>query len=71
VTGARSLRVDWVPGSDALDGTCWCGASARAEDPATLWAWLLAHPDHPDAPGARPVPPAAPSLADRRTPLPV
>lgn len=40
-------RVDWMPGTDRLRGTCHCGATAEAEDPAVIWQWLLAHPDHP------------------------
>ena len=45
-----TFRVDWVPGSDTLQGTCFCGASTTAEDPATLLDWLDAHPfGHPDA----------------------
>jgi hypothetical protein len=39
-------RIFWTPGSDLLVGRCHCGAERRAEDPVTIWAWLLAHPDH-------------------------
>lgn len=47
-----SFRVDWMPGSDTLHGTCSCGATSTAEDPATLLDWLDAHPfGHPDPPG--------------------
>ncbi|TDC55646.1 hypothetical protein E1281_11365 [Actinomadura sp. KC345] len=41
------LRVEWSPGSDLLTGVCHCGAQHTAEDPAEIWTWLLAHPDHP------------------------
>jgi hypothetical protein len=40
-------RIHWTPGSDLLVGRCHCGAECRGEDPVTIWAWLLAHPDHP------------------------
>ncbi|WP_218617789.1 hypothetical protein [Cryptosporangium aurantiacum] len=60
--------MDWVPGSDRLHGRCHCGAESDAEDPVTLWEWLLAHPDHP-AGGALVVPPAPPSR--RRDVVPV
>jgi hypothetical protein len=39
-------RVDWMPGTDRLRGTCHCGATGEAEDPAVIWQWLLAHPAH-------------------------
>jgi hypothetical protein len=42
-----TYRVSWLPGSDLLVGSCYCGAERRAADPITIWAWLLAHPDHP------------------------
>ncbi|MEU8802053.1 hypothetical protein [Spirillospora sp. NPDC048819] len=48
-TGAGRLRVEWSPGSDRLTGICHCGAQHTAEDPAEIWTWLLAHPDHADA----------------------
>ncbi|MFD8568857.1 hypothetical protein [Streptomyces sp. NPDC059639] len=44
-------RVDWLPGTDLLSGTCHCGARHEAEDPVALWEWMLAHPDHPGPPG--------------------
>ena len=61
------VRVEWLPGSDRLRGRCSCGAEAEGEDPALLWEWLLAHPDHPaggpgDAPP--PEPPPASLVAD-------
>ncbi|MFE2628571.1 hypothetical protein ACFXDP_11630 [Streptomyces sp. NPDC059374] len=37
-------RVDWVPGTDLLHGTCHCGLEHRAEDPVRMWGWMLAHP---------------------------
>ena len=40
------FRIDWVPGTDRLLGTCHCGARGEQEDPALMWDWLLAHPDH-------------------------
>ncbi|TQM69035.1 hypothetical protein FHX41_2716 [Actinomadura hallensis] len=46
---AGRLRVEWSPGSDLLTGICHCGAHRTAEDPAEIWAWLLAHPAHPGA----------------------
>ncbi|MFC8131510.1 hypothetical protein [Streptomyces sp. NPDC057302] len=44
------FRVDWLPGTDLLDGTCHCGARHACQDPVTMWEWMLAHPDHPDHP---------------------
>ena len=40
------FRIEWVPGTDRLLGTCHCGAAAEAEDPVRMWHWLLAHPTH-------------------------
>jgi hypothetical protein len=37
------FRVDWLPGTDVLHGACECGASTEADDPVTLWSWLLKH----------------------------
>ena len=55
--GERVLRVNWLPGSDRLRGRCHCGAETEGEDPAQMWEWLLAHPDHPAGrPGEPPVP---------------
>jgi hypothetical protein len=45
VSGAL-LQVVWSPGSDHLTGVCHCGAEYRADGPAEVWQWLLAHPDH-------------------------
>ena len=58
LAGERVLRVNWLPGSDRLRGLCHCGAEAEAEDPAAMWAWLLAHPDHPAGGPEDPAPPA-------------
>jgi hypothetical protein len=44
--GRTTYRVEWIPGSDWLRGACHCGAVTEAEDPARIWDWLLAHPDH-------------------------
>ena len=55
MTGDRVLRVEWLPGSDRLLGRCHCGAEATADDPAGMWGWLLAHPDHPGGGPAEPV----------------
>lgn len=54
--GRTVLRVVWLPGSDRLQGTCHCGAVAKAEDPITIWEWLLAHPAGHDAAPAAPEP---------------
>lgn len=45
------LRIDWLPGTDVLRGTCHCGVTADAEDPVAMWEWLLAHPSHAAGPG--------------------
>ncbi|WP_406377042.1 hypothetical protein OG788_36115 [Streptomyces sp. NBC_00647] len=44
-------RVDWVPGTDVLHGTCHCGAEHTAKDPIAMWEWMLAHPEGHEAPG--------------------
>jgi hypothetical protein len=73
LAGDRVLRVNWLPGSDRLRGLCHCGAEAEAEDPAAMWEWLLAHPDHPaggpDEPQlpAQLPPPPAHVVTDPRT----
>ncbi|MEH0548265.1 hypothetical protein QA802_35955 [Streptomyces sp. B21-105] len=38
-------RVDWLPGTDILHGTCHCGAQHTEQDPVRMWEWMLAHPD--------------------------
>jgi hypothetical protein len=43
---AREIyRVDWIPGSDVLHGTCHCGAEHSAQDPVAMWEWMLGHPE--------------------------
>ncbi|KAF4410077.1 MULTISPECIES: hypothetical protein [Streptomyces] len=59
------LRVEWVPGSDQLLGTCHCGARQVAESPAEIWQWLLAHPEGHEPP---PGPAAAPHPERERQP---
>ncbi|MFD5655159.1 hypothetical protein [Streptomyces sp. NPDC127039] len=44
-------RVDWLPGTDVLHGTCHCGAEHSAEDPVAMWEWMLAHPQGHDRAG--------------------
>jgi hypothetical protein len=44
------FRVDWLPGTDTLHGRCHCGAEHNGQDPAEMWEWMLAHPDHPGRP---------------------
>lgn len=55
------LRVDWVPGTDRLLGTCHCGAQHLAEAPADIWQWLLAHPDGHRPQSPEPAGPAGPA----------
>jgi hypothetical protein len=38
-------RVDWIPGTDVLHGTCHCGAEHSAQDPVAMWEWMLGHPE--------------------------
>jgi hypothetical protein len=38
-------RVDWLPGTDLLHGTCHCGAEHTAQDPVVMWEWMLGHPE--------------------------
>jgi len=38
-------RIDWLPGTDVLHGTCHCGAEHTAEDPVAMWEWMLGHPE--------------------------
>ena len=55
---SRIYRVRWRPGADRLVGVCHCGAEREAEDPASIWEWLLAHPDgHSGGHAAGPAPP--------------
>lgn len=44
-TGEFTYRVVWLPGTDRLLGVCHCGARHIAEDPVSVWAWLVGHPD--------------------------
>ncbi|WP_181139966.1 hypothetical protein [Streptomyces sp. Ru71] len=37
-------RIEWVPGTDTLHGTCHCGREHTGQDPVEMWAWLLDHP---------------------------
>ncbi|MCI3238835.1 hypothetical protein [Streptomyces spinosisporus] len=43
-------RIDWLPGTDTLHGTCHCGAEHTAQDPVAMWEWMLGHPEghHPE-----------------------
>ncbi len=57
-----TFRVEWVPGSDTLRGTCFCGAACTEQEPASLLDWLQGHPDgHRRGAGGpdEPAPPAA------------
>jgi hypothetical protein len=56
-----AYRVDWVPGTDVLVGSCRCGATRDFDDPIELWAWLTAHPHDPgrQTPPSEAAPPAA------------
>ncbi len=38
-------RIDWLPGTDVLHGTCHCGAENSAQDPVEMWEWMLGHPE--------------------------
>jgi hypothetical protein len=53
--GPRVLRVEWLPGTDRLRGTCFCGTAHDAEDPIAMWEWLL---DHRNSHGGDPGGPA-------------
>ena len=48
-------RIDWLPGTDTLHGTCHCGREHTAQDPIEMWEWMLAHPrgHEPSAPETR------------------
>ncbi|CAM5546614.1 hypothetical protein [Streptomyces aurantiogriseus] len=44
--GPREIyRIDWLPGTDILHGTCHCGAEHTAQDPIEMWEWMLGHPE--------------------------
>ncbi|MDX3314411.1 hypothetical protein ACWGH3_27495 [Streptomyces sp. NPDC054884] len=51
-------RVDWLPGTDILHGTCHCGAEHTAQDPVVMWEWMLAHPEGHEPHGHEPHGPA-------------
>ncbi|MFD5271951.1 hypothetical protein [Streptomyces sp. NPDC058335] len=44
-------RIDWLPGTDVLHGTCHCGAEHAAQDPVEMWEWMLGHPEGHRPPG--------------------
>ncbi|WP_406379541.1 hypothetical protein [Streptomyces sp. NBC_01618] len=46
-SGSRTqlYRVEWLPGTDSLHGTCHCGAEHTGEDPVEMWTWMLGHPE--------------------------
>ncbi|GIH49756.1 hypothetical protein [Microbispora rosea] len=51
--GRTVYRIRWLPGTDRLHASCFCGAEREFEDPVILWDWLLGHPE-----GHLPRPPA-------------
>ncbi|TJZ98350.1 hypothetical protein [Actinacidiphila oryziradicis] len=51
---AEVYRIDWVPGTDVLHGTCHCGAERSGQDPVEMWEWMLAHPAGHLTPAATP-----------------
>lgn len=62
---AEVYRIDWMPGTDLLHGTCHCGAEHTAQDPVEMWEWMLGHPvGHaaPESPSQSPLesPPESP-----------
>ncbi|MFJ2813061.1 hypothetical protein [Streptomyces sp. NPDC087294] len=57
-------RVDWLPGTDVLHGTCHCGARHTDQDPVRMWEWMLAHPEGHTPPGDRTPPGGRPLPAD-------
>ncbi|GAB3159286.1 hypothetical protein AB0C14_27545 [Microbispora hainanensis] len=52
--GRTVYRIRWLPGTDRLHASCFCGAEREFEDPVVLWDWLLGHPE-----GHLPRPPEA------------
>lgn len=54
LAGDRVLRIEWLPGTDTLIGTCHCTATHEASDPVSMWEWLLAHPEGHDLTPAGP-----------------
>ena len=63
LTGTGVVRIEWLPGSDTLVGTCHCGAAHEEQDPVEMWTWLLAHPEG-HTPGAT-APPTTAGPGDR------
>lgn len=59
--GPNVVRIEWLPGSDTLVGTCHCSAQHEAQDPIAMWTWLLAHPEGHEAAPAAPDAPVAPT----------
>ncbi|MEV7805452.1 hypothetical protein AB0O28_21135 [Microbispora sp. NPDC088329] len=61
--GRTVYRIHWLPGTDRLHASCFCGAEQEFEDPVVLWDWLLGHPEghrpRPAAEHGSPVPAAA------------
>ena len=50
-------RVNWVPGTDRLVGTCHCGATAEADDPCGSGHGCWLTPLIPPGPARDPRPP--------------
>jgi hypothetical protein len=50
--GPRVRRVEWMPGTDRLLGTCLCGTTYEADDPIAMWDWLLTHEEGHGGDGA-------------------
>jgi hypothetical protein len=67
LSGPNVVRVEWLPGSDTLLGTCHCSARHEAQDPISMWTWLLAHPDGHDA--GTPESPAPPRRSPQAVPV--
>ena len=64
--GPNVVRIEWLPGSDLLVGTCHCLAVHEAHDPIAMWDWVLAHPEgHRPGPVTPPSSPPAPSPGER------
>ena len=68
ITGDNVVRIEWLPGTDTLVGTCHCTARHEAQDPIAMWEWMLAHPEG-HVPGGPAEP--APAVPDTRVPAPV
>lgn len=47
-------RIDWLPGTDLLHGTCHCGREHTSQDPVEMWEWMLAHPQGHEPQGHEP-----------------